>query len=226
VLAGIYSGAIRKWNDPRIVEVNRGASLPDAEIAVVHRSDGSGTTYIWTSFLSLASAEWKAAAGAGARIDWPAGAGAVGSDGVADLVQKTPNSIGYVELIYAIQHELNYAAVRNLAGQFIKADLASITAAASGVTAKSGQDFRFSILNSANHDAYPISTFTWLLVPTQGMSPEKRTAIADLIEWALTSGQKQCAFLGYAPLPREVVAAELQAVKSWKGKEQGTGSRE
>jgi phosphate ABC transporter phosphate-binding protein len=226
VLAGIYLGAIRKWNDSRIVEVNRGASLPDAEIAVVHRSDGSGTTYVWTSFLSLASAEWKAAAGSGARVAWPVGAGAAGSDGVADLVQKTPNSIGYVELIYSIQHELNYAAVRNPAGQFIEADLASITVAASGVTAKSGEDFRFSILNSTNRDAYPVSTFTWLLIPAQGVSPEKRTAIASLIEWALTSGQKQCASLGYAPLPHEVVAVELQAVKTWKGNEQGPGNRE
>jgi len=219
VLAGIYSGAIRKWNDPRIADVNRGTALPDADIAVVHRSDGSGTTYVWTNFLSSASAEWKATAGSGARVVWPAGAGAEGNDGVADLVQKTPNSIGYVELIYAIQHELNYAAVRNRAGQFIKADLASITAAASGVTEKAGQDFRFSILNSANKDAYPISTFTWLLVPVEGMSPEKRSAVADLIGWALTSGQKQCASLGYAPLPREVVAAELQAVNMWKGKD-------
>jgi phosphate ABC transporter phosphate-binding protein len=216
VLAGIYSGDIRKWNDPRIADINRGSALPDADIAVVHRSDGSGTTFVWTSFLSLASAEWKNSAGSGARVTWPTGTGAVGNDGIAALVEKTPNSIGYVELIYAIQHELNYAAVRNPAGRFIKADLASITAAASGVTAKAGQDFRFSILNSANRDAYPISTFTWLVLPTQGVSPEKRAAIADLIGWALTSGQKQCASLGYAPMPREVVAAELQALNVWK----------
>jgi len=216
VLAGIYSGAIRKWNDPRIADANRGSELPDADIAVVHRSDGSGTTFVWTNFLSLASAEWKKNAGSGPRVIWPVGTGATGNDGVADLVKKTPNSIGYVELIYAIQHELNNAAVRNPAGQFIKADLASITAAASGVTEKTGQDFRFSILNSANRGAYPISTFTWLLVPVPGGNPEKRAAIADLIDWALTSGQKQCASLGYAPLPREIVAAELQAVNAWK----------
>jgi phosphate ABC transporter phosphate-binding protein len=219
VLAGIYSGVIRKWNDPRIVEANRGSALPDADIAVVHRSDGSGTTFVWTSFLSLASAEWKAQAGSGPRVQWPAGAGAEGNDGVADLVKKTPNSIGYVELIYAIQHELNYAAVRNPSGQFIKADLASITAAASGTTPKPGEDFRFSILDSANRGAYPISTFTWLLVPVEGESAEKRSAIANLIEWALTTGQKQCASLGYAPLPHEVVAAELQAVNAWKGRD-------
>lgn len=216
VLAGIYSGAIRKWNDPRIADVNRGSALPDANIVVVHRSDGSGTTFVWTSFLSLASTEWKNSAGSGSHVVWPTGAGAKGNNGVADLVEKTPNSIGYVELIYAIQHELNYAAVRNPAGRFIKADLASITAAASGVKEKAGQDFRFSILNSANKDAYPISTFTWLLVPEPGGGAEKRAAIADLISWALTTGQKQCASLGYAPLPREVVAAELQAVNAWK----------
>jgi phosphate ABC transporter phosphate-binding protein len=216
VLAGIYSGAIRKWNDPRIIEANHGAPLPDAEIAVVHRSDGSGTTYVWTSFLSEASPAWKARSGSGARVEWPTGSGAEGNDGVAGQVEKTPNSIGYVELIYAIQHELNYAAVRNPAGQFIKADLASITAAAYGTGAKGGWDFSFSILNSPNRDAYPVSTFTWLLVPTQGLSAEKRTAIADLLNWALTSGQKQCSALGYAPLPHEVISRELDAVKSWQ----------
>ena len=218
-LAGIYSGAIRKWNDPSIVEANRGAHLPDAEIAVVHRSDGSGTTFVWTSFLSLASPEWKSSVGSGAHVSWPTGTGAAGNEGVADLTQKTPNSIGYVELIYAIQHELNYASVRNPAGEFIKADLASITAAATGATAGKGDDLRFSILNAPGNDAYPISTFTWLLVPLRGATPEKKSAIADLLNWALTSGQKQCASLGYAPLPRQVVASELRAVDAWKVKE-------
>jgi len=219
VLAGIYSGAIRKWNDPRILESNHGARLPNAEITVVHRSDGSGTTYVWTSFLSLASADWKASAGAGTHVAWPSGIGAEGNDGVAELVEKTPNAIGYVELIYAIQNELNYAAVLNPAGEFIKADLASITAAASSTTVKNGQDFRFSILNSTSKGAYPIATFTWLLVPRLGTSKEKKLAIANLLNWALTSGQKQCAALGYAPLPREVVASELQAVSAWKSRE-------
>ncbi len=216
VLAGIYSGAIQKWNDPRIVAVNRGAHLPDAEIAVVHRSDGSGTTYVWTSFLSLASPEWKASAGSGPRIDWPVGAGAEGNGGVAETVEKTPNSIGYVELIYAIQNELNFGSVRNPAGEFIKADLANISAAASGATARRDQDFRFSILNAPGSGAYPISTFTWLLLPDHGLSPQKRSAIADFLSWALTSGQKQCASLGYAPLPREVTSRELAAVNAWK----------
>jgi phosphate transport system substrate-binding protein len=224
VLAGIYSGAIRRWNDPRILEANHGAHLPDAEIAVVHRSDGSGTTYVWTSYLSLVSPGWKASVGAGAHVAWPVGTGAAGNEGVAELVQKTPYAIGYVELIYAIQHELNYAAVRNPAGQFIKADLASITAAATGAATASGKSYRFSILDAANKDAYPISAFTWLFVPTQGLSPEKRSALVELLNWALTSGQKQCASLGYAPLPREIVASELQAVKALEG--QGAGNRE
>jgi len=219
MLAGIYSGTIRKWNDPRILEMNHGTHLPDTDIAVVHRSDGSGTTFVWTSFLSLVNAEWKASVGAETHVAWPTGAGATGNEGVAELVQKTPNSIGYVELIYAIQHELNYGAVRNPAGEFIKADLASITAAASSATASPGQDLRFSILNSANKDAYPISTFTWLLVPAKGMSAEKRAAIAEFLKWALTTGQKQCEALGYAPLSHEIVSSELQAVSAWKSNE-------
>jgi phosphate ABC transporter phosphate-binding protein len=219
VLAGIYSGAIRKWNDPRIAQVNHGAHLPDAEIAVVHRSDGSGTTYVWTSFLSLASPEWKASAGSGPRVNWPVGTGAAGNGGVAEMVEKTTNSIGYVELIYAIQHELNFGSVRNPAGEFIKADLANITAAAASATAQTDQDFRFSILNAPGSGAYPISTFTWLLLPDHGLGAQKRSAIADFLEWALTSGQKECASLGYAPLPRQLTSRELTAVNAWKSHE-------
>lgn len=219
VLAGIYSGTIAKWNDPRILASNRGAHLPDSKIVVIHRSDGSGTTYVWTSFLSLASADWKASVGAGTDVAWPVGNGVAGNDGVSEQVEKTPNAIGYVELIYAVQHELNYAAVLNPAGEFIRADLASITAAATGAAVKSGQDFRFSILNAPGRGAYPIATFTWLLVPVQGLSTEKRSAIGSLLNWALTTGQKQCAALGYAPLPRDVAASELSAVNGWKSRE-------
>jgi phosphate ABC transporter phosphate-binding protein len=219
VLAGIYLGTIRKWNDPRIAEANHGAHLPDAEIAVVHRTDGSGTTFVWTSYLSLVSPEWKSSAGFGARVNWPVGTGAAGSDGVANLVNKTPNSIGYVELIYAIQHELNYGAVKNADGDFVKADLASITAAAADAKVGRGPDAqinaRFGILNQPGPDAYPISTFTWLIAPIQGVSAEKRAAMADLLKWALTTGQKQCASLGYAPLPQKIAASELDALKPW-----------
>ncbi len=216
LLAGIYAGAIRRWNDPRIHESNHGLHLPDAEIVVAHRSDGSGTTYVWTSYLSLVSPEWKSQYGSGPRVNWPVGTGAAGNAGVAQLVSRTPNAIGYVELIYAIQHQLNYAAVRNPAGQFIKADLASITAAASEASASQNSDFRFSILNAPGKYAYPISTFTWLLVPASQSDPQKQAAIAAFLHWMLTAGQKQCESLGYAPLPRAIVARELDAVNQLK----------
>ena len=215
LLADIYAGTIRKWNDPRIRLWNSGAHLPDADIAVVHRSDGSGTTYVWTSYLSLGSPEWKAKTGEGARVEWPVGAGAEGNEGVADTVAKTPNSIGYVELTYAIQHRLNYAAVRNPAGRFIKADLASIAEAAAKAHG-SADDFRVSLLDSPEKDAYPISTFTWILVPKTGSDGQKRAAIAGFLKWMLGTGQKQCAALGYVPLPHEVVAQELKAVDALK----------
>lgn len=215
ILADIYSGTIHKWNDPHILEVNHGAHLPNADIAVIHRLDGSGTTFVWTSYLSLASPEWKTSVGTGTHVNWPTGTGATGSEGVTSMIQKTPNSIGYVELIYAIQHQLNYAAVRNPAGVFIKADLASIAAAVDANTSID-QKARFSILNAPGKDAYPISTFTWLLVPTQNIDQQKKTAIVQLLSWMLTSGQKQCASLGYAPLPREVATHELQRMNLFK----------
>ncbi len=215
LLAEIYAGTIRKWNDPRIRQWNSGAHLPDADIAVVHRSDGSGTTYAWTSYLALGSPEWKAKVGEGARVEWPVGTGAEGNEGVAETVAKTPNSIGYVEMTYAIQHRLNYAAVRNPAGRFIKADLASIAEAAVKAHAASG-DFRISLLDSPEKDAYPISSFTWILVPKTGSDGPKRAAIAGFLKWMLGTGQKQCAALGYVPLPHEVVSQELQAVDALK----------
>ena len=215
VLAGIYSGTIRKWNDARIRAANQGLRLPNADIAVVHRSDGSGTTFVWTSFLSEASREWKASVGSGTHVTWPVGAGAAGSQGLAEQVKKTPYSIGYVELIYAIQHELEYAAVRNPAGHFIKADLASITAAAEACNYP-GTHMCLAIVNSPNKAAYPVSTFTWLLVPAAGLDASKKAAITDLLNWVLTSGQKQCASLGYVPLPREVAARALHAVDTLK----------
>jgi phosphate ABC transporter phosphate-binding protein len=212
VLAGIYSGTIRKWNDPHILATNHGVHLPNADIVVTHRSDGSGTTFVWTSYLSQVSPEWKASVGAGPHVTWPTGTGAKGNEGVAELVQKTSYAIGYVELTYAIQHGLTYAAVKNSAGRFIKADLDSITTAAAGAATTTGPDSQISILNAPGKTAYPISTFTWVLVPVEGLDPQKRAAIADLLNWMLTSGQKQCASLGYAPLPHEVVARELQAL--------------
>jgi len=210
-LAGIYSGAIRKWNDPLIRESNRGLHLPDAEIAVVHRSDGSGTTYIWTSFLSEASADWKTRYGASPGIEWPVGNGAEGNEGVARLVQQTPNAIGYVELIYAVENQLNYAAVRNPAGQFVKASLDSILAAVPDTG-----NSRLSILNAPGRNAYPISAFTWILVPLHSSDARKREAILQFLRWMLTSGQKECEALGYGPLPRRLVTRELDKLNQLK----------
>ena len=210
-LAGIYSGAIRKWNDPLIRESNHGLHLPDAEIAVVHRSDGSGTTYIWTSFLSEVSPDWKTRYGAAAHIEWPVGTGAETNEGVARLVQRTPNAIGYVELIYAVQNQLNYAAVRNPAGQFVKASLDSIIAAVSDTRNSS-----LSILNAPGRNAYPVSAFTWILVPAQSSDARKREAILQFLRWMLTSGQKECEALGYGPLPRRIVTRELDTLNQLK----------
>lgn len=214
-LAAIYAGEIRKWNDPRIRQSNGGAHLPDADIAVVHRSDGSGTTYAWTSYLSMASPEWKAKVGEGARVKWPVGVGAEGNEGVAELVAKTPNSIGYVEMTYAFQHRLNYAAVRNPAGRFIKAELTSIAAAAAHLNEGAG-DLRISLLDSPDKDAYPISTFTWIVVPKAAGDAQKRAAITGFLRWMLSAGQKQCSSLGYVPLPHDVVARESHAVDALK----------
>jgi len=216
-LAGIYLGTIKRWNDPLIQASNPGVSLPDSEIVVVHRSDGSGTTFVWTDYLAKVSPEWKQRVGAAsARISWPLGRGAERNDGVAALVRRTLNSIGYVELIYAIQHELRYGAVRNGAGNFVKADLASVTAAAGGMGESGKTDFRVSITNAPGKDAYPISTFTWVLLPEEGERGPKRSAVVEFLRWALTSGQRQCASLGYAPLPAEVTNEELKALGGLK----------
>ena len=212
-LAGIYSGSIRKWNDPIIRESNRSLHLPNADIAVVHRSDGSGTTYIWTSFLSEASPDWKSRYGASASVSWPIGSGAAGNEGVAQLVGRIPNAIGYVELIYALQNQLTYAAVRNPAGLFIKADIDSINAAVPEAFNERG-DSSLSILNAPGRNAYPISAFTWLLVPAHSSDPRKQAAILQFLRWMLTSGQKQCEALGYVSLPRRIASHELDAVNA------------
>jgi phosphate ABC transporter phosphate-binding protein len=213
VLAGIYSGAITKWNDPKIRAINLAAHLPDAPIVVVHRSDGSGTTFVWTSYLSQAGSSWKA--GIGARVQWPVGMSVAANDGLAEMVHKTPNSIGYVELIFAIQHQLDYGEVQNEAGQFVKADLSSIGSAAADA-ARSDEHTGLAILNSQRKDAYPISTFTWVVVPVQGLNASKKSAVTELLKWMLTSGQKQCASLGYVPLPAAVASKALSTVNAMK----------
>lgn len=213
LLADIYSGKIRKWNDPRIRQSNKSVALPDAEVVVIHRSDGSGTTFVWMSFLAEASPDWKSRVGATA--EWPVGVAATGSQGVADQVSTTSDSIGYVELTYAIQHHLNYASVRNAAGRFIKADLASLTAAASKAHIE-GADRGLSLLNTTTANAYPIATFTYFLVPKNSPNPQARAALSAFLRWMLTIGQKQCSSLGYAPLPRDLISEELQTLNTWK----------
>ena len=215
VLAGIYSGKIRKWSDPAIRKANRTANLPDTEIAVVHRSDGSGTTFVWTDFLSKGSPEWKASIGVGSTVPWPVGKGAEGNEGVAALVAGTPNSIGYVELVYALRHRLGFGAVRNSAGKYVQADLSSVTAAISAPPTAT-RHFRGSLTNAPGKDAYPLASFTWWVLPADLGSESKRSAVRELLQWILTSGQKDCSALGYVPLPREVAGRELATLNNLK----------
>lgn len=211
-LAGIYLGTITKWNDPEITKANPGVNLPNADIVVVHRSDGSGTTYIWTDFLSKVSDEWKNKVGKGTSVNWPVGLGGKGNEGVSGLVKQTPNSIGYIELIYAIQNNIPYGKVQNSAGKFLKADLAGVTAAAAGAAKNMPDDFRVSITNAPGAAAYPISSFTWLLIPQQIQDASKRDAIKGFLKWMMTDGQSYNEGLSYAKLPKPVVDKELKAI--------------
>lgn len=211
VLAGIFLGKIQRWNAPEIRAFNKRAHLPDEPIVVIHRSDGSGTTFVWAEYLSKVSAQWKSAVGVGPEVKWPTGRGAEHNDGVAITVRKTPNSIGYVELLYALQNELEYAAVRNASGEFVKADLDSVTAAAKTAVLPD-QGFSMSITNAAGKHVYPIATFSWLLLPENSKDTAKQAALRDLLRWLLTTGQRQCEGLGYAPLPGEIANRELQAL--------------
>jgi phosphate transport system substrate-binding protein len=211
-LAGIFLGKITKWNDPELVKANPGVTLPNKDVIVVHRSEGSGTTFIWTDYLSKVSPEWKTKVGAGGSVNWPVGLGAKGSEGVSGQVKQTANSIGYVELIFAIQNKLPYGKVRNSAGTFMKADLASVTAAAAGAAQNMPEDFRVSITNAAGKDAYPISSFTWLLIPEKIADAGKKKIMTDFLTWMLGDGQNFTEALSYAKLPKEVVAKELKAI--------------
>ena len=208
VIAGIFSGNIKKWNDTRIASLNSGVTLPSSDILVVHRSDGSGTTYIFTDYLSTAVPSWKASIGKGKEVKWPVGIGAKGNEGVAGQVKQTPGAIGYVELAYAKQNNLPIAAVRNQAGQFVVASVAGVTAAAAGV-AKSlpeNTDYRLSIVNAPGADSYPISSFTWLLVYKQQKDAAKGQKLVDFLNWALTEGEQSASSLDYAPLPTDMAA--------------------
>jgi phosphate transport system substrate-binding protein len=215
ILAGIFLGRINNWSDPAIAKANPDVKLPSQEIIVVHRSDGSGTTFIWTDYLSKVSPEWKSQVGAGTSVNWPKGLGGKGNEGVAGSIRQLPGTIGYVELIYAVQNKIAYGSVRNSAGEFVKASLDSVTAAA-GSVAKMPADFRVSITNAPGKDAYPISSFTWLLVPVQAKDPARGKILADFLNWMVSDGQKMTASLSYAPLPENVVAKVKETIKQVK----------
>jgi phosphate transport system substrate-binding protein len=212
-LAGVYLGQITKWNDPEIAKANPGVKLPGDDIVVVHRSDGSGTSYIFTDFLSKVSDGWKNKVGkAATSVNWPVGLGGKGNEGVTGLVKQTPGAIGYIELIYAVQNGISYGKVQNAAGKFVKADLAGVTAAAASTAKDMPDDFRVSITNAPGATAYPISSFTWLLIPAQIQDAAKRDAIKDFVKWMLGPGQGYNEGLTYAQLPKSVVVKEQKAV--------------
>jgi phosphate transport system substrate-binding protein len=215
-LAGIYLGTITKWNDPEIAKPNPSVTLPADNIIVVHRQDGSGTTYVWTDYLNKVSPDWASRVGKGISVLWPVGVGANGNEGVVKTVAHTPDSIGYAELTYAIHNRLFYGSVANRNGQFIEADLASVTAAAAGVANTMPGDFRVSITDPPGDAAYPISSFTWILVPSVITDSAKRTAIIDFLRWGLTKGQDYLVSLSYARLPSPIVARELKALADIK----------
>jgi phosphate transport system substrate-binding protein len=213
-LAGIFLGKITKWSDPELKKTNPSVSLPDKNIVVIHRSDGSGTTFVWVDYLAKVSPEWKSKVGVNSSVNWPVGLGGKGSDGVSGLIKQTPNSMGYVELIYAVQNKMTYGKVRNSAGTFVKADLMSVTAAAAGAAKAMPADFRVSITNAPGMNTYPISSFTWLLIPSKIPDPAKKKVITEFIKWMLADGQNMVEALSYSRLPKEVVAMEQKTVNT------------
>lgn len=217
VLADIFLGKIKKWNDPALAKDNPGVKFPDSDIVVVHRSDGSGTTYIFTDFLSKVSPEWKSKVGKGTSVNWPVGLGGKGNEGVSGTVRQTEGSIGYVELIYAISNNMPYGSVKNPAGAFVKASLESVTAAAGSVK-DMPDDFRVSITNAPGKDAYPISSFTWLLVPAEWTDAGKEKAFVDFLNWMVDKGQTMTSALAYAPLPKSVATKVKARIKEIKVK--------
>jgi phosphate transport system substrate-binding protein len=214
-LAEIFLGRVTKWNDKAITSANPGVNFPDKAIIVVHRTDGSGTTFIWTDYLSKVSADWKGQVGSDTSVKWPIGLGGPHNEGVAGLIRQLPGSIGYVELIYAVQNNITYGSVRNSSGVFVKATLDGVTAAAASAP-KMPADFRVSITNAPGKDAYPISSFTWLLIPVQSKDAAKGKMLADFLNWMVIDGQKMTAALTYAPLPDSVVAKVKDAIKQVK----------
>ena len=216
VLADIFMGKIKKWNDPAIAKANAGMTLPNADITVVHRSDGSGTSFIWTDFFGKVSPEWKSKVGVNASVNWPVGVGGKGNEGVSGLVKQTPNSIGYIELVYALQNKIPYAAVQSAAGEFVTAGTDSVTAAAAGAAADMPKDFRVSITNAPGPGAYPISSFTWILLYEDAKDKHLARGMVDFMKWALSDGQKLAPGLGYASVPQNVVQMELEQLNQVK----------
>ena len=216
LLADIFLGKITKWNDPAIEKLNAGVKLPDTAITVAHRSDGSGTTYIFMDFLAKLSPEWKSKVGVNTAVNWPTGVGAKGNEGVSALVTQTPGTIGYVELIFALQTKTSYGSVQNMAGEFVKASVASVTAAASAAAKQMPADFRVSITNAPGAGVYPISSFTWMLFYENPKDKAQAKAMVDFMKWALTDGQKFAPALGYAPVPADVVKLEMDALAKIK----------
>lgn len=213
-IAGIYLGQIKKWNDPKLVALNAGVKLPDKDIVVVHRSDGSGTTFIFTDYLSKISQEWKQKVGNNTSVKWPVGIGGKGNEGVSGQVKQTPGAIGYVELIYAIQNKMSYAELKNSAGEFVKPTIESVTAALG--TADIPDDFRFSMTNASGKDAYPIAGATWLLVYQQQKDPTKGKKLVEFLKWAATKGEMMAKDLDYAPLPENVQQRVLKRIDEIK----------
>ena len=213
-IAGVFLGQIKKWNDPKIAALNPGIKLPDQDIVVVHRSDGSGTTYIWTDYLSKISSEWKQKVGTNTSVNWPTGLGGKGNEGVAGQIKQTPGALGYVELIYAVQNKMPYADVKNASGEFVKASLESITSAMA--TAQIPDDFRFSMTNAPGKDAYPIAGATWLLVYEQQKDAIKGKKVVEFLKWAMKDGEKMARDLQYAPLPENVQERVLKRVDEIK----------
>lgn len=215
IIAGIYLGRITKWNDAKIKAENGGINLPGTDIVVVHRSDSSGTSFVFTDYLSKVSSDWKGKVGANSAVQWPIGLGGKGNDGVSGLVKQTPGAVGYVELIYAVQNKMPYAQVKNAAGKYVTASFDTVTAAAAGVK-DMPKDFRVSITNAPGAGAYPISTFTYLLIPTHIPDATKRKTLTDFLQWMLGPGQKDAQPLSYSPLPKSVVAAEMKQIAEVK----------
>jgi phosphate transport system substrate-binding protein len=212
LLADVFLGKITKWNDPTIMKLNPGVNLPGTDITVVHRSDGSGTSYIFVDFLAKLSTEWKTKVGVATAVNWPVGVGGKGNEGVSGLVTQTPGSIGYVELIYALQNKVSYGSVQNMAGDFVTATVESVSAAAAEAVKRMPPDFRVSITNAPGDHVYPISSFTWLLLYENPKDKAQAKVMTDFVKWALTDGQKFASELGYAPLPDSLVKLELAAL--------------